>query len=101
MPGRYAQAYLRAHKAAMRADDALDLAAERLGVGGRWSYDPRLKTWKTKKHRADEKMHKALATMRAHGESVNDTNPKIPRNKWISGKVLITRSGQVKFKKGR
>lgn len=32
--------------------------------------------------------------------SPKKTNP-VPRGKWISGKVLITRSGQVKFKKGR
>lgn len=28
-------------------------------------------------------------------------NPAIPRNKWISGKVMITKSGTVKFKRGR
>ena len=100
MPGRYAQVYLKAYKAAQKADDNLDLVATKFGLT-RWSNDSRLKSAKTKKHTADERMHRTLAAMRAHGESVHDTNPAIPRNKWISGKVMITRSGQVKFKKGR
>lgn len=109
MPGRYAQAYLKAYKAAQKVDDRMQsaLVGKYGGKAGdaRYRYDAydtsTLKRLRSAKRKADERMHSALAAMRDHGESVHGTNPAIPRNKWITGKVMITKSGTVKFRKGR
>lgn len=59
-------------------------------------YDTQLGHWHSaKRYRYMEQAQEAAQKLNSK------SNPAMPRNKWITGKVMITRTGQVKFKKGR
>lgn len=52
-------------------------------------------------HWHSAKRYRYMEQAQEAAQKLNSKSNPLKRGKWISGKVLITRSGQVKFKKGR